>query len=108
ADEGAGDVVDVAAPTVVVGDYADAELIGDHRDVQNALYRGARIAVGGGCIGGADVRLDTIQPRLVGDVENHPCLRSVAEERPLRALENLDALEVVGVGIEVADLDMPR
>src|SRR6266480_148734 len=106
--ERAGDVVDVAAPTVLVGDYADGELIGDHRDVQNALYRGARIAVGGGRIGGADVRLDTIQPRLVGDVANHPCLGAGAEERPLRALEDLDALEVGGVDVEVAARNLPR
>src|SRR5207248_3124256 len=108
AGERAGDVVDVAAPTVVVGDYADGELIGDHRDVQNALDRGARIAVRGRRIGGADVRLDAIELRLVGDVSNHPCLRSGSEQRPLRALEDLDTLEIGGVDVEVAAGNLAR
>src|SRR2546422_7837685 len=63
--------------------------------------RGARIAVRGGRIGGADVRLDAIELRLVGDVSHHPRLRTGSEQRPLRALEDLDALKICGVNVEV-------
>ena len=106
--EGARDVVDVAAAAIVVGHQADGEPIGDHRDVQHALDRGARIAVGGGRIGGVDIRLDPIELRLVGDVAHHARLGACAEECSLGALEDLDALEIGGIDIEVTAGDLAR
>ena len=53
-------------------------------------------------VGGLDVAFGDVQLRLVGDVPHHAGLRAAAEQRTLRALEDLDALQVRHVDIDVA------
>src|ERR1700680_561408 len=56
----------------------------------------------GDAVASFEVGLGFVQLRLVGDVAHHTCLRASAEQSTLRTFQNLDALEVCGVDIEVA------
>ena len=46
--------------------------------------------------------LEGAELRLVGDVADGTRFRAAAEQRPLRPLEHLDALEIGGIDVEVA------
>src|SRR5207253_597412 len=102
AGEGRRHVVDVATAVVVVDHPSQGDGVGNQRDVQDRSQVGIRIAVRGDSVSGLDARLDLIELRLVGDVADHTRLGARAEERPLRAFQHLDAIQVSGVDIEVA------
>src|SRR5439155_252574 len=59
-------------------------------------------AVSGHSVAGLDVRLGHVELRLVRDVADHAGLGAGAEQRALRTFQNLDAIEVRGVDVEVA------
>ena len=98
----AAHVVDVAAAAVVVDHRAHRQRVGDQRQVQHRGHVGIRIAVGGHSVAGGDVGLRDIELRLVGDVADDPCLGSCTEQCALRALQNLDSIQVRGIDIKIA------
>ncbi len=102
ADECPGDVVDIAAAGVAVDHGAHRQSVLDQRQVYGRIDVAARIAVGGRRIAGIDSAFGDVELRLVGDIANHAGFRARAEQRPLRALEDLDALEIRRVDIEIA------
>src|SRR5207248_11156373 len=96
------DIVDVAAAGVVVYDGANGQLVLDQRQIDRRIDVAARIAVGRGRVTTVDIPIRHIQLRLVGDIAQHACLGASAEQCPLGALQDLDALEIRGVDVQVA------
>ena len=66
------------------------------------------VAVRGRRVAGVHRRLGHVELRLVGDVAQYARLRAGAEQRALRALEDLDALQVGGVDVEIAARQLRR
>ena len=102
AGEGRRHVVDVAAALLVVDHRAHGHPPGDQREVQHRRQVGVRIAVSRDPVPGLDVGLERIELGLVRDVADHAGLGAGTEQRALRTLQNLDAIEVGGVDVEVA------
>ena len=100
--KGCRNVVDVAAAVVVVNDCAHRHMIGDQRQVQHRGYVRIGIPMRRDSIAGLDVALGDIKLGLVRDVPDCARLGACAEQRALRSLEDLDAIQVSGIDIEVA------
>src|SRR6266853_1956188 len=60
------------------------------------------ITVSGHSVAGLEVRLGHVEPRLVRDVTDHAGLGAGTEQRALRTFQNLDAIQVGGVDVQVA------
>src|SRR5207237_949628 len=87
--------------TVVVEHAAHRQLILNDRQVDHGRDAAVGIAVGGGPITRLDVALDDIKLRFIRNIAEHACLCAATEQRALRTFENLDALEVGRIDIEV-------
>src|SRR6267378_5285762 len=98
--EGRRHVVNVSAATIAVYDRAHRKAILDNGDIDYRLNVGIRIAVRGHSVAAFYVAFRTIQLRLVGDVADNSRLGSRPEQSALRALENLDPIEIGRVNVE--------
>jgi translation elongation factor EF-1beta len=87
---------------VVVNHAAYGKGALDQRQVQHRGHIGIRIAVGGHAVARLDVAFGDVELRLVGDVADDAGFGTGAEQRALRAFQNLDAVEVGGVDVEIA------
>ena len=105
--EGGRHVVDVTAAMIVIDHPAGRHGALDQWQVQDRRQVGIRVAAGGRAIAGLHVALGHVQFRGVGDVADHTRLGSRAEQRPLRTLENLDAIQVRGVDVQIAVRQLP-
>src|SRR5207249_1059651 len=65
-------------------------------------------SVSGVRVARVDVRLSHIELRLVGDVAHDAGLCPGAKQRALGTFEDLDALEVRNIDVEVAAGELPR
>ena len=106
--EGGWEVVDVAALAVTVDHPPHRQRVVNEREVEHSGDVAIRVSVGGGPIGCFHAALGDIELRLVRDVAQHAGQCATAEQRTLRALENLDALEVGGIDVEVTAGYLPR
>ena len=79
-----------------------AEDILDDRQVQHRCQVGVGVAVSGDAVAALDVRLDLVELGLVGDVADDARLGTGAVESALRTLQDLDAVQVRGVDVEIA------
>ena len=100
--EGGRHVVDVATAVIVVDHRTHRHGVFDQRQVQHRSHIGIRIAVRGPAVAALDAALGDVELRLVGNVADHAGLGAGAEQRSLRALEYLDAIQIGGVDVEVA------
>ena len=93
---------------IVIDHPAQRQCARDQREIEHTGEIAVGIAVGGGPIAGLDPALRHIELGLVRDVAEHTAECAATEERTLRALENLDALEVGRIDIEVTAGQLPR
>src|SRR5262249_33687097 len=100
--KGRRNVVDIAAAALVVDHGAEGKLVGNHRQIDGRVDLGTRIPTSRGLVGGVDGPLRHVDLGLVGDVAKYTGLGAGAEQRSLRTLEHLDALEIGGIDVEVA------
>ena len=96
------DIIYVAAPAVVVEHAAHRKLVRDQRQVHHRVHGRVRIAMCGGAVTRLRVALGHVEPRLLRDVAKRTRLGAAAEQGSLRAFENLDALHVDHVDVEIA------
>ena len=97
----AGNVVDVAALLIVVGDAAQCEGLGDG-DVDHGFDIRVHVAFGDRTGAHLDAAVHVALVRLVRDQPDIAGLRTRPEQCPLRAREDFDALQVGGIDVEVA------
>ena len=95
-------VVDIAAPTVVVDHSAHGQPVGNEWNVESRVEVAALITVRSRCVAGVHRGFSHIELRLVGDVAHDASLRPRSEQRALRTLQYLDALEIGGVDVKIA------
>ena len=95
-------VVDVAATVIVVDDRAQRHRVGDEGQVEDRLHVGVRVTVGRDAVAGLERALRLVELGLVRDVPDHAGLGTGAEQRALRPLEHLDAVEIGRIDVEVA------
>ena len=100
-------VVDVATAAVVIDHDARGEVVAE-RQVQHRFELAAFRAVCGRVVAGRCRGLGYAVLRLRRDVAEHARLGTGAEQSALRTFEDLDALEVGRVDIEVATRDLGR
>ena len=100
--EGCAAVVDVTAAPLVVDDCASGETARHYGYVEGGGVAVALRTMRGHCATHTHLGFRHVELGFVGDVAHYARFGAGTEQRALRTLQHLDALEIRGVDVEIA------
>jgi hypothetical protein len=94
-------IIDIAAAALLVNDAPRGQLVGEERNIDGDIDITAQRTVCGRRGAAVHHRLGHVELRFVREVAHHARLGARAEQGALRALQDLDPLEIRGVNVQI-------